>query len=158
MQDTLVNLSELTLHLKQLRDQLADFLSLLKQEKNTLKQLNVENLLDVLSSKNSSAERVELLVKDLEKTYQVTPNFLQLKKDLEAASSTTPEINSLLDEIIQLSKESQEINLANGITIQNLNSLNSQFLNLVNPTPQVNLYGSTGQTQQSKSKNTLGSA
>lgn len=154
----LVNLSEFTQHLKQLRDKLTDFLEQLTNEQATLKKLNIQNLLDTITKKNQIAEELELLLQKTTQDFQLEPNFIAIKSLLEESTPTPTAEIELIDEIIHLSTKAHNLNTSNGLTISSLSKFNKQFLDIVNPNPQVNLYGATGQTKQSKQKNTLGSA
>lgn len=155
--DPIQNEQQLTSLVAQLTQLFEHFYTALQTESDALKKNNSEQLLLTSASKQEQSEEIAALTAELESTLQVSKLTLANLFELNVASP----LQQAAQKLVTLSDQCQDLNQANGMTIQILSNMNKHTLNLISgkPQPNVRLYGSSGvTTASSNSKKSLGKA
>ncbi|NPA72380.1 MAG: flagellar protein FlgN [Gammaproteobacteria bacterium] len=137
---------------------LQDFLSILEQESNMLKSGQPERITEILEQKQIHSDAISAATKTLQSTLSTENSSIEA---LLSKETNYPELNSQIESFITLSEKCQDLNLANGMTIKMLSTINQHALDIISgkPTSNVKLYGSSGTTENSNNpQNTLGKA
>lgn len=152
-------INEFTLHLAELRSNLSKFHQLLKTESECLKKNDTDALIPLLNQKQNLAEHISDSLAKITSEHKLSNNVSELlnfckTQNLASSSQQTAQ------EIIELTEQCKQLNMRNGLTIQAIENINLQMLNLLTQQQKgdVNLYNSSGETHASHNKATLGKA
>jgi flagellar biosynthesis/type III secretory pathway chaperone len=153
-----VHNNDLTLHLSELRNQLSDFLNTLQDESHALKKNNIEQLIEILSKKQSLSEHISVQTTQIETAFGLPSQLTELRQS--CLDKKAKDCVELVDEIIQLSQECKDLNMRNGITIQAIENINAQMINIFTQPQEgsVSLYNASGEKKAANSKASLGKA
>lgn len=137
-----------------LQKELDLFLSILNDEKTAIQKSNIQLIEEVSQKKSNSADAIEATSKTIEKDTGRSISEWLTDETLEG------EIKTLVEQVHTQTTECHDLNMANGLSINILNNMNSFTLNLISgKDPDMKTYGSKGQAHASKDKNrTLGKA
>lgn len=151
--------NDLTLHLSELLKSLTEFYDILNAEAKCLLSADSALLYDISKQKEQQSNDITLLIQQLESTFQLPSNLLELQNSAELKSQPYSTQN-LVEKILTLSESCKNMNVRNGITIQALFNINAQMIELLsgNESPSVSLYNATGSKKHSGTKSSLGKA
>ncbi|WP_321276172.1 flagellar protein FlgN [Thiomicrorhabdus indica] len=133
---------------------LDNFLTILNEEKAAIRKSEIKLIEDVTQKKSESVDQIESISIAIEKdTGRSIPEWFA-DKTLEG------NLQNLIQKTENMTTACHDLNLANGLSINILNNMNSYTLNLVSgKDPDMKTYGSKGQENASKDqRRTLGKA
>ncbi|GKT11098.1 MAG: flagellar biosynthesis protein FlgN [Thiomicrorhabdus sp.] len=159
--DNRLNIEQLTSQTAQLVTLLEDFFKTLQTETLALQANDADQINSILPIKEQQSNEISQLTAEIDKTLlPIELNLTQLfssEHDLPLTKNAQQQIQN----IIKLISDCHNLNQANGMSIQILNNINKQTINLISGKgqPDVSLYGSKGKTTPtSTDKQTLGKA
>jgi flagella synthesis protein FlgN len=155
--DNIHNRQQLTSLVVELTHLFESFYTSLQTESEALKKNDSELLILTSTTKQEQSEVIARLAAGLESTLKA--NNLTLANLIELNVSTP--LQQFAQKLVSISDQCQDLNQANGMTIQMLSNINKHALNLIsgNTQPNVKLYGSSGTTTTStNTKKSLGKA
>lgn len=134
--------------------ELDQFLTILNNEKVAIQKSDVQLIEEVSQRKSDSADAIEANSTTIEKDTGRSISEWLTDETLEG------EIKTLIKQVHTQTTACHDLNMANGLSINILNNMNSFTLNLVSgKDPDMKTYGSKGQAHAAKDKNrTLGKA
>ncbi len=155
-----INLTTLTSHLTVFLNMLEEFTLVLDKEAEAIRSNKPDSIIEASQAKQDVAEKLNRAGTSLEAV--ITPHSdnlvdLSVSTTFEAfPTELKTQIKNAIDQTIQC----HDKNLANGMSIQILSNLNGQALDILSgkANQEVTLYGASGEQNQSKDKNTLGTA
>ncbi len=159
--DNVQNRQQLTSLVAELTHLFEIFYISLQTESEALKKNDSEQLFLNSTTKQEQSEEIARLTAELESNLKA--NKLTLAKLFELNASTTlpKALQQAAQNLVAISNQCQDLNQANGMTIQILSNINKHALNLISgkTQPNVRLYGSSGITNaSSNTKKSLGKA
>ncbi|NPA71883.1 MAG: flagellar protein FlgN [Gammaproteobacteria bacterium] len=140
---------------------LQDFHSILAQESELLKSGFPERITEIIEKKHTHSERLLTSTQTLQSTLLAENSSIESLLSQEAILAYPPELKAQINTFIELSEKCQDLNLANGMSIRMLTTINQHALDIASgkSTSGVKLYGSSGTTERSNNpQNTLGKA
>lgn len=151
---------QLTSLIAQLIQLLNQFYKTLQLESAALKANSAEETSNLLPTKQQQSTDIAEVTQSLESALQEHNLTLSELFSSDRASKLPPEMQNDIQEIADLSTKCHDLNQANGMSIQILSNINQHVIDLLSgkPKPDVKLYGSSGETEHSKAKNSLGKA
>lgn len=159
--DQIQNEQQLTSLVAKLTQLFESFYTALQTESKALKKNNSEQLLLTSASKQEKSADIATLTTELESTLKASKLSLADLFELDVASTLPKTLQQAAQKLVTISNQCQDLNQANGMTIQILSNINKHTLNLISgkTQPNVQLYGSSGvTTASSNSKKSLGKA
>lgn len=152
---SVINHNKLSLQLEQLVIGLIEFKKLLDQETSLLSNNDTSSLNQITLKKQTLADKLEDQIATFQTYYPL--NFADL--DNATLDDLPSEQRVHIQKIADLSNQCFHLNRKNGMIIAALTSLNTGLLNQLAPEEsKINLYGASGKTKKTDSKNTLGTA
>jgi flagella synthesis protein FlgN len=155
-----LDLTQLSSHLDALNGLLDAFESVLEQEAALLKDHASEALHPILERKAQLAEQLDRQFQQLETLLPpASGHFADLVRN-QAFARQAPKLQHQAETFLSRSQRCNDLNIANGISIQILNNINQVSIELMagQTDNAPDLYGRSGQSKSSKSSSTLGKA
>lgn len=159
--DLTINIVQFTSQTEELNRLLIEFSKILDEESSAIRSNHTEELQSVLSQKQNTSEKLNTTSERVEKLLaQHSVNIISLT-DSELFTTFPEQLKQNIVDIISLVQHCHDKNLANGMSIQALSTINKHALDLISgKNPQdVKLYGAKGEkTPHASSGTTLGKA
>lgn len=159
--DNAQNRQQLTSLVAELTHLFENFYLSLQTESEALKKNDSEQLLLISTTKQEQSEGITTLTAKLESTLKASKLTLANLFDLNVSTTLPKALQQATQKLVAISDKCQDLNQANGMTIQILSNINKHALNLISgkTQPNVQLYGSSGVTTASpNTKKSLGKA
>ena len=159
--DDVQNKQQLTSLVAELTQLLESFYTSLQNESEALKKNDSEKLLQTATLKQAQSEKIASLTAQLELNLKASKLTLANLFELKTSETLPKALQQAAQKLVAVSDQCQDLNQANGMSIQLLSNINKNALNLISgkAQPNVQLYGSSGvTTASSNTKTSLGKA
>ncbi len=159
--DNVQNRQQLTSLVADLTHLLESFYTSLQTESEALKTNDSEQLTLTSATKHQQTDEILRLTAELESSLKANNLTFANLFELNVSTTLPKALQQATQQLVATSDQCQDLNQANGMTIQILSNINKHALNLISGKPQSNvqLYGSSGiTTASSNTKKTLGKA
>lgn len=159
--DNIQNRQQLTSLVAALTHLFESFYTSLQTESEALKKNDSEQLILTSTMKQQQSEEIARLTAELESNLKANKLTLANLFEMNVSTTLPKALQQAIQKLVAISDQCQDLNQANGMTIQILSNINKHALNLISgkTQPNVRLYGSSGTTTApSNTKKTLGKA
>ncbi|WP_019556754.1 flagellar protein FlgN [Thiomicrorhabdus arctica] len=159
--DNIQNKQQLTSLVAELIRLFERFYISLQTESEALKKNNSEQLILTSATKQEQLEEIATMTAALELSLKASKLTLSNLFELNTPTRLPKSLQEAGQKLVAISDQCQDLNQANGMTIQILSNINNHALNLISgkAQPNIQLYGSSGTTTTAlKAKTSLGKA
>lgn len=151
MKQAVIDVNSLSLEINKLLESLIQFEKILLKEADSLKESDTKNLITVISQKENISAEIETILSKLAKETKSKNFSINLFMQNEQFKFLPKSLKTTFATITQKVVNCHDQNIANGISIQTLNNLNQNFLQLFkSEDPKSKTYTSSGSSSINK--------